>query len=104
LLKKATDPYKALLAYRNTTNESLGLSPAQLFLGRMLKTDIPTAETLLHNDKMTQEINMRLKTRKWQQKINFDKHVANTPLRNLNPTKNVIFRNNDKWCPTTLTG
>jgi hypothetical protein len=51
---------------------------------------------------MTQEINMRLKTRKWQQKINFDKHVANAPLRNLNPTKNVIFRNNDKWCPATI--
>jgi hypothetical protein len=34
------------------TIESLGLSPVQLFLGRMLKTDIPTAEILLRNDKM----------------------------------------------------
>lgn len=30
LLKKATDPYKAMLVYRNTTLEDLGLSPAQL--------------------------------------------------------------------------
>ncbi|XP_062620781.1 uncharacterized protein K02A2.6-like [Saccostrea cucullata] len=103
LLRKAKDPYKAMLAYRNTAIEDLGLSPAQLFLGRMLKTDIPTAEPLLHNPKMTQEINMRLKTRKWQQKINFDKHVSKTPLRDLNSHENVLMRNNNKWCPATVT-
>lgn len=101
LLKKATDPYKAILAYRNTSLEDLGLSPAQLFLGRMLKTDIPTAEQLLRNDKMSQEISMRLKTRKWQQKINFDKHATNTSLRVLKPNENVLMRNN-KWSPATV--
>ncbi|XP_033756234.1 uncharacterized protein K02A2.6-like [Pecten maximus] len=42
ILKKSEDPYKGLLAYRNTVIEDLGLSPAQMFFGRRLKTDIPT--------------------------------------------------------------
>ncbi|XP_062570398.1 uncharacterized protein K02A2.6-like [Saccostrea cucullata] len=47
LLHKAKDPYKSLLDYRNTNIEEIGLSPAQMFLGRRLKTDLPTASPLL---------------------------------------------------------
>ena len=34
---KSKYPYKALLAYRNTKIDDIGLSPAQIFLGHMLK-------------------------------------------------------------------
>ena len=47
LLKKAKDPYIARLDYRNTPIEELGLSPAQPFLSRRLKTKLPVASTLL---------------------------------------------------------
>ena len=47
LVIKSKDPYKALLAYRNTKIDNIGLSPAQIFLGRMLKTSLPTAAPLL---------------------------------------------------------
>ena len=59
LLRKAEDPYKAMLDYRNTcTNiEEIGLSPAQMFLGRRLKTDLPTTSH-----------------KKGRQKLNFDRH------------------------------
>ena len=42
LLKKSEDPYLALLAYRNTTIDTIGMSPSQMFLGRRLKSDLPT--------------------------------------------------------------
>ncbi|MCY3930012.1 MAG: RNase H-like domain-containing protein, partial [Acidobacteria bacterium] len=45
LLKKAEDPYVALLAYRNTPLH-LGYSPAQLLMCRRLRTSVPTIRSL----------------------------------------------------------
>lgn len=53
LIKKATDPYRTILTYRNSAVE---------------------AEPLLRNGRVSKEISMRLKARKWQHKINIDKH------------------------------
>lgn len=47
MLRKCTDPHKALLAYRNTPLEIINLSSAQLLQNRMLKTTLPTAVSLL---------------------------------------------------------
>ena len=41
LLEKSADPYLALLTYRTTPLPWCGLSPAQLAMGRPLRTDIP---------------------------------------------------------------
>ena len=46
LLVKAKDPYKALLDYRNRPLDT-ERSPAQLFLGRRLKTTLPTTFKLI---------------------------------------------------------
>jgi len=40
LLKKAQDPYKALLNYKNTPLEGIGLSSAQLLMDRRMKTSL----------------------------------------------------------------
>ena len=50
LLVKAKDPYKALLDYRNSPLDT-GFSPAQLFLGRRLKTTLPTTSKLYNQDR-----------------------------------------------------
>ena len=47
LLKKTPDPYKALIAYRATPLES-GLSPAELVVGRKIRTRIPTSPSNLN--------------------------------------------------------
>ncbi len=47
LLSKSSDPYKAMLNYRDTAIEGIGLSPAQMFLGRRLRTTLSTTTPLL---------------------------------------------------------
>ena len=44
LLDKSTDPYLALLAYRSSPLK-LGYSPAELLMGRNLRTTLPTANS-----------------------------------------------------------
>ena len=41
MLKKSSDPYLALLSYRATPLPWCQLSPAQLLMGRTLRTDVP---------------------------------------------------------------
>ena len=41
LLMNSTDPYKALLSYRATPMPWCALSPAELLMGRTIRTDIP---------------------------------------------------------------
>ena len=68
LLKKAQDPYKALLNYRNTPLEGIGLSPVQLLMGRRLKTCLPTNADLLKTHG-AQEIKEQFQKRKEKEKV-----------------------------------
>ena len=46
MLKKADDPHLALLAYRTTTLDN-GFNPAELLMGRKLKTHFGLHNTLM---------------------------------------------------------
>lgn len=102
LLRKSSDPYKAILAYRNTAIDMLGKSPAQLFFNRRLKTDLPTASPLLESNSFgMQDIQERLKTRIHQQKINYDAH-AGKELRDLYPGESTVMCHEKKWTPAVI--
>ena len=51
MLKKAeqtnTDPYLALLTLRNTPVTGLGFSPAEVLMGRVLRSTLPAASAVL---------------------------------------------------------
>ena len=46
LLENSTDPHMALLSYRATPLSSCDLSPAELLMGRRIRTDVPQLKKL----------------------------------------------------------
>ena len=89
LLKKTSDPYKALMAYRATTLES-GLSPAELLMGRKIRTRIPTSPSNLNPCwpylEQFRENDTSLKDR---QKRDFDRRHSAKSLPELHPGERV---------------
>ena len=85
LLKKTSDPYKALMAYRATPLES-GLSPAELLMGRKIRTRIPTSPSNLNPCwpylEQFRENDTSLKDR---QKRDFDRRHSAKSLPELHP-------------------
>jgi hypothetical protein len=94
LLKKASDPHKALLDYRNTEIPDIELSPAQIFFGRRLRTLLPTAAPLLnaHNRQGIRKMLME-----WQ---HMQTHYYDQHSKQLEPLENgqtVLIHNGEKW-------
>ncbi|XP_046571617.1 uncharacterized protein K02A2.6-like [Haliotis rubra] len=83
-LKKATDPYLALLTYRSTPLQC-GYSPAQLLMGRNLRTTLPVHPSQLEPHlPSSQEVDSSFKQSKQRQKSDYDSRHRS---RNLPPVK-----------------
>ena len=98
LIMKSADPFKVMLDYRNTPLD-IGLSPAQLFLIRKLKTSLPTSAPLLKSLGMdTKEIKAVLKSRQLKNKTHYDKHAGHglEPLKAGDP---VFVDTERSWKP-----
>lgn len=95
LLGKNGDPYKALLAYRATPLQ-VGYSPAELLMGRILRTTVPTTRSQ-REPKVPDAaiVRSRDKKNKSRQKRNHDNHHGARELPPLQPGDHV-------WIPQRL--
>ena len=105
VLKKAkksnSDPYLAILEYRNTPIEGIKLSPSQLLMGRRTRTQLPVNDSLLkpqyHDGANVQNA---LNERQHIQKYYYDRGAKSLPQ--LNPGDQIRVRNENKWEPGTV--
>ncbi len=103
MLKKESDPYMALLAYRSTPLQN-GYSPSELLMGRRLRTTVPVLPETL-NPKIPDLKSLRYKEdqSRFKQKENFDfRHRAKT-LEELEPGRTVWAKDLGKSVVTQKT-
>ena len=94
LLKGAEDPYLALLTYWSTPLPWCGLSPAELLMGRQIRSNLPQlSETLTPHWPFLQKFRASDEEFKNKQKVNFDKRHRTKPLPE-------IPDNTDVWITT----
>ena len=96
LIKKSKDPSKALMDYRNTPLDGLNLSPAQLHIGRRLKSTLPSRAELLRPQTKTKA--QELQKRQDSQRHYYNLH-SGKPLRPLSDGETVTIRHNGRIVP-----
>lgn len=85
LLKKAADPHLALLAYRATPLQN-GYSPAQLLMGRHLRTTVPILPSLLDPSLPDNAVFFRKeKEKRMSDSTNYNRRHRALPLDGLSP-------------------
>lgn len=103
---KATDKHLALMDYRTTPLEAVGLSPAQLLLGRRPRNKLPAARSLLsptaHDP---QKVKLSLDKTKVMQKYYYDCKRAGRNHAALRPGEEVRMQPHpgySKWSPAVV--
>lgn len=87
LLKASNDPYAAMLAYRSTPLSS-GFSPAELLMGRKLRTKVPKVQNA-PTPNMSQMMKNKDDAYRFKQKLQFDQRHRVKQLPTLAPGQNV---------------
>ena len=105
LWRKNNNKYLALPDYRTTPLPDIGLSPAQLFMGRRLRNVLPVTEGLLQPaSNNQQEISKYLKKTKEVQKKYHDRHASKS-MKELLPGTKVRMQpwtNSKEWKPAAV--
>ena len=82
-LKKAmqtgTDPHLVLLSLRNTPVTGLNMSPAQMLMGRVLRSTLPCSSAVLKQS-APQHIHDKIQDLQSRQKQRYDQHAKPLPL------------------------
>ena len=93
---KRTDPYFAMLSYRTTPIDDIGLSPAEMMFSPKLKTKLPMSAPLLPKN-----LKKRFKQRQEKQKQYHDR--GSKALKPLKIGENVVMQLKKVWRPVTIT-
>lgn len=102
MLQRADDPYKALLSYRNTPLDGVNLSPAQMLVGRSMRTFIPVTDDMLEPQLYdAEEVPLKLKERQRKQKVQHDHTAKEWPP--LKEGEVVRLKKGSKWKPARVT-
>ncbi|XP_055585261.1 uncharacterized protein K02A2.6-like [Uranotaenia lowii] len=84
-----------LLEYNTTVVASTGMTPAQLFFGRQLKTHLPTTAALLTRSNMNEKnIKKIIEYKRQKQKSYYDRSAKSLPVLSCGET--VIFKKNSR--------
>ena len=103
LLEKSTDPYLALLSYRATPLPWCHLSPAELLMGRKLRTDVPQVkEHFVPNWTYIEDFKSRDAEYKERQKRNYNKRRRVRPLPSLPDNSTVWVTTGGHYTPGTV--
>uniref|UniRef100_A0A3Q3G0S4 Integrase catalytic domain-containing protein n=1 Tax=Labrus bergylta TaxID=56723 RepID=A0A3Q3G0S4_9LABR len=106
LWHKASDKYLALLDYRTTPLESVGLSPAQLLMGRRPRNKLPSAQQLLMPRAYDpRKVKHQLDRCKASQKFYYDNSRASKHRLPLTPGEEVRMQpypGNPNWSPAVV--
>ncbi|KAK3745481.1 hypothetical protein QZH41_007545 [Actinostola sp. cb2023] len=109
LLRKAldagTEPYLAILEYRNTPTQGMDSSPTQRLMNRRTRTLLPTTNALLQPRVVYPETVKDLNRRKQQQSAHFNRNAKDLPTLDEGDTVRMKpFRLGDKrWKKATVT-
>ena len=100
ILKKTSDPYIALLEYRNTPVTGMSYSPSQLLMSRITRSELPVSNSLVH-PKLATGVVKELTHCQQPQKHYYD--MAAKPLSPLKEYDGVRIRQNNTWVPAQVT-
>lgn len=90
-----------ILEYNVSPLQDMLLSPAQMFMGRILKTKLPISENLLNKEVVNKcEIRNRIISKRKRQKIYYDQSAR--PLSRLINNDSVLFLKNNEWVYGTI--
>uniref|UniRef100_A0A3B3SWI2 Gypsy retrotransposon integrase-like protein 1 n=1 Tax=Paramormyrops kingsleyae TaxID=1676925 RepID=A0A3B3SWI2_9TELE len=106
LWSKADDKYLTLLDYRTTRLETVGLSPAQLLMGRRPRNKLPAARVLLAPATYDPvQVKCQLHMGKATQKFYYDQKRASKPRASLMPGEEVRIQpypGERRWTPAVV--
>ena len=104
LLRESTDPYMALLTYRSTPLPWCGLSPAELLMGRCLRTNLPqVVDRLKPTWQYIERFRKKDKEFKDEQKRHYDQRHKCRPLPDIPDGSKVWVMDGDIPTPATVT-
>ena len=100
LMKKSSDPELALLEYRNTPIDGVGISPAQMMMSRRTTSILPVAPQLLKPEAV-KDVSDELKSRQIKQKYYHDRY-GKKELKQLMEGEAVRVRDGKQWEPVIV--